>query len=176
MGAAPALPVPDGMASCRALVAYDERTRTSITGLKNRDHRALVTQLADGLAVLVPDEPGMVITWAPTSGPRRRGRGYDQAELLARAVARRRGLPVRRLLVRRPGAPQAGQRAAGRWSHPGFAARRRTPEVVLLVDDVATTGATLAAATAALHRAGTRVVHGLVVARAPARATRWEGV
>ena len=176
MGAAPALPVPEGMASCRALASYDERTRTSITGLKNRDRRALVTELADGLAALVPDAPGMVVTWAPTSGPRSRGRGFDQAELLARAVARRRGLPVRRLLVRRRGAPQAGQDAAGRWSHPGFAARRRAPEVVLLVDDVSTTGATLAAAAAALHRAGARVVHGLVVARAPARATRSDGV
>jgi predicted amidophosphoribosyltransferase len=167
MGAAPALAVPPGLASCRALLTYDHRARASIIGLKNRDRRALVSEMADGLAALVPGDPGLVVTWAPTSGARRRHRGFDQAELLARAVARRRRLPVRQLLVRRPGTPQAGQAMGERWRHPGFSPSTRAPEVVLVIDDVATTGATLAAAAAALHRAGTRVVHGLVVAASP---------
>ena len=106
--------------------------RASITGLKNHDRRARVTELADGLAALAPDTPGLVVTWAPTERHRRRRqRGFDQAELLARAVARRRRLPVRGLLTRRPGAPQAGQAAGERWRHPGFSARARAPEVVL---------------------------------------------
>jgi predicted amidophosphoribosyltransferase len=155
--------------SCRALLAYDADVRSAVTALKNRDERARVTRLADGLAALIPDVPGLVVTWAPTGQRRRRERGFDQAELLARAVARRRGLPARRLLTRRRGAPQAGLAAADRWQHPGFASRR-APTNVLLIDDVATTGATLAAAATALRRAGAEAVHGLVVARAPVRA------
>ena len=175
MAAPPALAVPPGLVSCRALLAYDDHARLVITSLKNRDRRDLVTEVADGLAALVPPEPGIVITWAPTAARRRRQRGFDQAELLARAVARRSGRPVRRLLVRRPGAAQAGRRAAARWEHPGFAARGRVPHGVLVIDDVATTGATLAAAADALRRAGAGRVHGLVVARAPAPAQRPRG-
>ncbi len=166
MGAAPPLPVPPGLVSCRALLAYDDEVRATITGLKNRDERGRVSDLADGLAALVPEVPDLVVTWAPTGAGRRRHRGFDQAELLARAVARRRRLPVRRLLARRPGEAQAGRAAGERWQHPGFTARR-SPRTVLLVDDVATTGATLAAAAAALQGAGAEAVHGLVVARAP---------
>jgi predicted amidophosphoribosyltransferase len=170
MGAAPALSVPPGLDSCRALLAYDADVRRAVTGLKNRDERARVTRLAAGLAALVPEVPGLVVTWAPTGGRRRRDRGFDQAELLARAVARRRGVPARPLLTRRGGAPQAGLPAADRWRHPGFAARGAAPVAVLLIDDVATTGATLSAAAATLRAAGAQVVHALVVARAPARA------
>jgi predicted amidophosphoribosyltransferase len=168
MTTAPALPVPPGLASCRALVAYDDDVRVAVTGLKNRDERGRISGIADGLAGLVPNVPGLVVTWAPTAGPRRRARGYDQAELLARAVARRCGLPVAALLRRRPGPAQAGRAAGDRWAHPGFVASRRTERPILLVDDVATTGATLSAAAGALRAAGAPAVHGLVVARAPA--------
>jgi predicted amidophosphoribosyltransferase len=167
MAAPPALAVPPGLDSCRALAAYDDAVREAVVGLKNRDQRALVPELATSLARLVPAVPGLVVTWAPTAPARRRRRGFDQAELLARAVARRARLPVARLLVRRPGPPQAGRDAAARRSNPAFAARRRCVAPVLLVDDVSTTGATLSAAAQALRAAGAPSVHGLVVARAP---------
>ena len=151
------------------MLGYDDDVRHAVTSLKNRDERALVSVLADGLAALAPDVSGLLVTWAPTGAGRRRDRGFDQAELLARAVARRRGLPVARLLRRLSGPPQAGRSAADRWGNPTFSARRhRGP--VLLVDDVSTTGATLSAAAAALRLAGSTEVHGLVVAGAPARA------
>ena len=51
-----------------------------------------------------------VVTWAPTSGSRRRRRGFDQAELIARGVAAHLGLPCRRLLER-DGASRAADRA-----------------------------------------------------------------
>ena len=139
-----------------------------MVGLKNRDERSRVTELALAMARLVPPVPGLTVTWAPTSPARRRGRGFDQAELLARAVARRAGLPVARLLSRAPVAPQAGLDAGARRSNPAFRLARRWPGPVLLVDDVATTGATLSAAARALRAAGATEVHGLVVARAPA--------
>jgi predicted amidophosphoribosyltransferase len=166
MSRAPALPVPPGLVSCRAVLAYDDEVRAAITGLKNGDQRARVAQLAGALAALVPEVPGLVVTWAPTSGPRRRRRGFDQAELLARAVARRRGLRARGLLRRLAGPAQVGRGAGERWGNPRFAARR-CEGPVLLVDDVATTGATLSAAALALRAAGAHEVHGLVVARAP---------
>ncbi len=168
MAAPPALAVPPGLDSCRALLAYDADVRRAVVGLKNRDERARVTALASSLARLVPAVPGLVVTWAPTSPGRRRRRGFDQAELLARAIARRAGLPVARLLVRRPGPPQAGRDAGARRSNPAFSARRCAAPV-LLVDDVATTGATLSAAAGALRAGGAAAVHGLVVARAPSR-------
>src|SRR5688500_14690893 len=107
MAAPPALAVPPGLDSCRALLAYDADVRQVVVGLKNRDQRGRITELARSLATLVPDVPGLVVTWAPTSASRRRQRGFDQAELLARAVARRAGRPVARLLSRRPGPPQS---------------------------------------------------------------------
>jgi predicted amidophosphoribosyltransferase len=163
----PRLPAPPGLASCRAVIAYDEGARRELVGLKNRGERHRVTRWADALARLVPEEPGLVVTWAPTSDPRRRRRGFDHAELLARAVARRRGLRVARLLRRRPGAAQAGRPAAERQHGPVFVARRRGAAPVLVVDDVCTTGATLRAAAQVLLEAGAPRVHGLVVARAP---------
>lgn len=163
----PSLPVPLGLVTCRAVVAYDADAREALTALKNRGERARITELADELVELVPAVDGLVVTWAPTGGGRRRTRGYDQAELLARAVARRRRLPVASLLRRLPGPAQAGRSLGERRVNPRFTARRHAHQPVLIIDDVATTGATLSAAAAALRAAGVPEVHGLVVARAP---------
>lgn len=162
----PSLPVPLGLATSRALTTYDDDARAVLTALKNRGERAWVAVLADLLATLVPDVDGLVVTWAPTGDGRRRRRGYDHAELLARAVARRVRRPARQLLRRRAGPAQAGRSLAERRSNPRFEARRCS-HPVLVVDDVATTGATLTAAARALRSAGATEVHGLVVARAP---------
>lgn len=162
----PSLAVPLGLDSCQALVAYDDEARALITALKNRGHRSLVSGMAEGLAGLVVAEPSTVVTWAPTGGPRRRQRGFDQAELLAVAVARRLGLPCAGLLRRLPGPPQAGRTSVDRRTNPRFRARGSVPPHVVLVDDVATTGATLTAAARVLRGAGAVAVHALVVARA----------
>mgnify|MGYP002403402888 CR=1 FL=1 len=165
----PVLPLPAGLASCQAAVTYDDAVGAALVGLKNADRRGRVTTFADCLVELVPEEPGLVVTWAPTGARRRHRRGFDHAELLARAVARRRRLPVVALLRRGAGPAQAGRSAAERRTGPKLEAARRCPWPVLVIDDVATTGATLAAAAGALRRAGAPVVHGLVVARAPVR-------
>ena len=162
----PPLTVPLGLDSCRALVGYDDDVRAVVTSLKNRGQRSLVTAMADGMAPLVPDDPALVVTWAPTGGARRRQRGFDQAELLARAVARRRHLRCTPLLHRLPGPPQAGRAGGDRRTNPAFRLRAAVPARVLLVDDVATTGATLTAAARELRAGGASVVHGLVLARA----------
>lgn len=165
---APSLPVPLGLDACTALLDY-EGARRLVTALKNGGRRDLVGWLAAQMAAVAPPPPAAVVTWAPTGAPRRQARGFDQAELLARALARRWGLPCPALLRRRPGPAQAGRSAGDRRRNPAFAPRRACPPTVVLVDDVATTGATLTAAARVLRAAGATSVLATVAARAPAR-------
>jgi predicted amidophosphoribosyltransferase len=135
--------------------------------VKYRGAHAATLWLADAMApLLVPPLPA-VVTWAPTSPERRRERGFDHAELLARRVARRARRPLRRLLVRLPGPAQTGLSVGERRVGPRFSARGRVGSSVLLIDDVATTGATLAAAAAALRAAGATRIVALTAARTP---------
>jgi predicted amidophosphoribosyltransferase len=167
--AAPSLPAPEGLDSCRALLSYEGAGRELVARLKYRNARGALSRLAASLASLVDDIEVDALTWAPTSGARRRERGFDQAELLARSVAVQVGVGCLPLLRRVAGGPQTGRRVGERREGPRFVAIRRVPPIVLLVDDVCTTGATLAAAATALKRAGASRVVGLVVARTPSR-------
>ncbi|HMI72105.1 MAG TPA: phosphoribosyltransferase family protein, partial [Solirubrobacteraceae bacterium] len=93
---------------------------------------------------------------------------------LAAAVARRWGRPWVRLLVRRPGAPQTGRTVADRRLGPAMAATsdaaaRLGGRSVVVVDDVVTTGSTIAAAARVLRSVGAPWVAGLTAARTPRR-------
>ena len=153
LAAAPSLAPPLWVDECIALLDY--RTAAPLlTSLKNRHRRDLIPWLVDRLAPQAAPAAGGVVTWAPTGAARRRARGYDQAELLARALARRWGLPARELLRRGAGPAQAGRTARDRRANPAFVAPCPSPAPVVLVDDVATTGATLTAAARALRARG----------------------
>jgi predicted amidophosphoribosyltransferase len=107
--------------------------------------------------------------------PRRaRERGFNQAEALAEAVARRTGLPVAPVLRRGGGSGSQVGRGRGereRALRGSIAVRDgvRAPPRILLVDDVITTGATLAGCAAALRDAGRGEVLGVAYARTPGR-------
>jgi predicted amidophosphoribosyltransferase len=164
-----AVPPPAGIDAWWAAFSYEDVAREVVARLKYRDSRAAVPWLADAMVRALPG-PGPAVgavTWAPTARERRRSRGFDPAELLARAVARRLGLRCLGVLDRRPGPPQTGRTGADRRQGPTHVAWRAVPDAVLIVDDVATTGATLSAAAQALRAAGAWRVVALTAARTP---------
>jgi len=160
----PALAPPRGLDDLVALWSYDGPTKALVRAFKYRNHRDAIVTVASSLAALAAHEVDAVVTWAPTTVARRRSRGFDQSELLAREVARAGSRPVRRLLAREPGSPQTGLDRDDRHLGPRFVARRRSPPRVILIDDVTTTGATLSAAARELRWAGAERVVGLTVA------------
>jgi predicted amidophosphoribosyltransferase len=166
------VPPPSGVDRWTALLAYDGPARELLAQLKYRNRRAVVGWLAAGMAALVAgwvqdSGPYLLVTWAPTGAARLRTRGFDQAEVLAAALARRVGLTHAPTLMRLPGPPQTGRSRAERRHLPGFVVGRAPPPPrhVLLVDDVATTGATLSAAARALRTAGVQRVDAVVAGR-----------
>lgn len=161
----------------RSAGAYDGRLKDLVLLCKFRGQSVLGGRLAgtilralegdgiwSGVDVLVP---------VPLHPRRRRERGYNQAEAIARGLSRRLGAAVlTRCLVRvRNIPPQSSLGAAAREGNVkgAFAVRqsdRVRGLVVLLVDDVYTTGATLRACAAVLRKAGAAEVRAVTVARA----------
>jgi predicted amidophosphoribosyltransferase len=168
-------PPPDGVDVWWAAFSYEGVARELVARVKYRGAHAVTGWLADAMVSrLAPPLPS-VVTWVPTTPHRRRERGFDHAELLARQVGRRIARPVRRLLGRGAGPPQTGQAGAARRLGPTIEPRASAPAAVLLVDDIATTGASLSAAAWALRGAGASRVVALTAARTPAPGARPTG-
>lgn len=155
---------------------YEGGLRTLVHELKYHGRRRVAGRLAD--ALLSEDRvrrllgPGVVLVPVPLHPRRRRERGFNQSELLAAALGRRTGLPsCAAALVRRTATPpQTGLSAAARRRNVvgAFAVRRRARvagRVVVLVDDVLTTGATAEACARVLRAAGAAEVRVLTAAR-----------
>ncbi len=125
----------------------------------------LLAETFRGAAWPAPDAAVAV----PMGWVKRLRRGYNQAELLAREVARAVGCRHVRALRRRGGGRQvgAGRSDRLRLTASAFPVRRAVSGRVLLVDDVLTTGATAGACARALARAGAKEVYVLTVARTP---------
>ena len=152
-----------------APVALDGPARALVHALKFHGRTAVAATMAAQIAANAPrgllPQPATLVP-VPTHPRRARQRGFDQALLLARALAPRVGLPVVTALARRGGPTrQLGASRAQRAAGPDVAVRRPVPGAVVLVDDVHTTGASLAACALALRAAGARTVIGVTYAR-----------
>ncbi len=170
---APATGPPPGVDWWVSAFAYEGVLRELVAKVKYRGARAGWAGLGEALAATVAATAGtadlQVVTWPPTTATRRRQRGFDQAEWLARRVADELSLPARRLLRRLPGPAQTGRdRRARAEDGPVFVASPAARGArLLVVDDVATTGTTLAAAAAALRAVGAVTVAAATAARTP---------
>lgn len=138
---------------------YQEIAKDLIYALKFNRQREVHKTIAEEIASCVPDIPkDTLVVHIPTATQRRRQRGYDQAELIAKAFAKKRGLRHVRLLRRRGQSRQVGSDKAARKNQlRGAFSAKPAPngsQPILLVDDLITTGATLEAATLALKEAG----------------------
>ena len=157
-----------------AAAVYRAPLDRAITHLKYRADERLAQALAQSMAEVYRRErlSASCLVPVPLSRRRQRQRGYNQTELLGRALAGLLGLPSLPLAaerIRETGS-QVGLEAGDRWAnvHGAFSADASLvrQETVLLIDDVHTTGATLAACSQALAQAGARRVLALTVGRA----------
>jgi ComF family protein len=156
----------------RQAAVYEGVARAAIHRLKYRAERCLVPSLvallAEVLREMVAASPGAVLTWPPPSPARRRARGFDHGEALARAAAASLDVPAVALLERvREVPPQVGLDPAIRRRNlrGAFHSVIPPPRLVIVVDDVYTTGATASEAARALKRAGANRVLVAAVAR-----------
>jgi predicted amidophosphoribosyltransferase len=166
---APIAAPPPGIDWWVAPFAYAGVARELVARAKYRAVRAPIAWLAAAVAERVPSAHALdVVTWVPASRRRLQERGVDHGELLARGVARRLHVPARRLLRRAPGTPQTGAAHADRRTGPRLERTRAAVGLhILVVDDVATTGASLAVAAATLRAAGARSVAAATATRTP---------
>lgn len=149
--------------------SYTDVLKLSIHALKYERAMAAANDLIQGMPDMLTHLPtGIVIVPAPTTPARIRQRGYDQSELLARALAKKLGLPVLHMLQRKGSQHQVGSTALQRRTQLTgvFEAIQKPPRHVLLVDDVLTTGATLEEAARTLREAGAKQVQAVVIAQA----------
>jgi predicted amidophosphoribosyltransferase len=152
-----------------APVAYEGPARDLVQALKFRGALSLAGEMAAMALASAPD--GLIrgkLVPVPLHPVRMRRRGFNQAAVLSEAIAHRAGLAVSDCLRRRgPGPPQVGRGRGARLVGPAgsIEARAAVPPVALIVDDVVTTGATLAACAAALRAAGAGEVSAIAFAR-----------
>lgn len=153
------LQMPDGHLSAVEYVGLFEHAgevRDAILHLKYEENKSQAMFLAHMMMKeLHHDEGCDFVTWAPTTSARRRKRGFDQSELIARHLAAQAGFKHARLLRRINDGRQTGSGREERLARPSFVARPRLHgKSIWVVDDVMTTGATMRASAEALVCAG----------------------
>ena len=152
---------PPGHDGIRAAVAYGDVARTVALRLKYGRRTAFAETVARQMARLMPAEATLLVP-VPLHRWRLWSRGFNQAALIADALARMSGVPHDPLLLRRiratpplraMGAKARARAVAGVFAAADAKARLRGADIVL-VDDIHTSGATTDACTVALRKAG----------------------
>ncbi len=155
---------------CVAPFYYEGVVRSSILRFKFQGCACYASTYGRMIAQKLLDCPAEVVTWVPVNRYRRFLRGYDQAELLAREVAMRMGLPCVKLLYKDPRPKQSRMKDAAmrranvsgafHFCHGQSVQGKR----ILLIDDICTTGSTMAEVALVLHLNGAEDIYGAVLA------------
>jgi len=177
---APVYPIqksaPQFLDSFAAVWYYEGSVRKSLLRFKFRNARSFAPAYGRLLAMKlleVHPEGFDVLTWVPVSRRRKFRRGYDQVELIARAVGKELNMtPVPLLKKVRHNRPQSGISGAAERRANVLGAYREIPgrpiagKRIVLLDDILTTGATAGEAARVLKTAGAKQVHCAAVAAA----------
>jgi len=171
------LPValPHGLVQLEWCATYNGPVRHALHAFKYRGERRLSEPLAEALAARwrQAGRGGDLVTWVPVHPSRRRERGFDQAEELARRMARLLERPVHACLQRRQrtvaqhglGEADRADNIADAFVVAANVAGLVAGRWIVVVDDIVTTGATLSGCADALLRAGALAVSAVAVAR-----------
>ncbi len=162
--------VPYAQAWC--VGAREGSLKRLINDFKFSHVRSASDTLVNVLDSSIPELPEeTIVVSVPTIMPHIRRRGYDHAALLAKKFAKRRKLPYRKVLVRTTNTVQHGASKVDRirQAAEAFRVRERLDDFppVLLIDDIVTTGESLANAARLLKEAGAGTVFVGVIAKQP---------
>ena len=158
---------------CVAPFIYKDSVRESLHRYKFRSAAAYAGVYAEFIAKSIDENRIFcdIISWVPLSKRRLRERGYDQAELIARELAKILGLECLPLLEKqRHNKAQSGlsgreaRKANAAGAYRCIAPEKLKDKTLLLVDDIVTTGATLSECAAVLNRTGCKEIYAAAVA------------
>jgi len=164
----------DALTLAMAAFAYAGPMRRALAALKYSGASRVAPILAQAalsrLSCLQAISGPATLVAVPVHRERMRVRGYNQADLIARLLARRAVLPISPLLVRvRPTTKQHRLNRTARLANLrgafGIAPASRIPATVIVVDDIVTTTATLEACASVLREGGVGAVFGFAIAR-----------